>query len=248
MTSGGVNENGGALLHGRRAVVTGATRGIGAAIALRLRGMGARVIATGRDAAGRAPEGCEYHGVDLSDEASTQRFAAFLAEAKPDVLVNNAGINRLAPIAETEPATVAALHRVNVLAPMILIRAVLPAMRQRQWGRIVNVASIWSLRSIPGRAAYSASKFGLDGLTSAIAAEVAADNVLVNCVSPGFVATDLLRRMMNEAQIAELVAQVPIRRLARPEEIAAFVGWLAGPENTYISGQNLPIDGGYTKT
>ena len=121
-------------------------------------------------------------------------------------------------------------------------------MRQRQWGRIVNVASIWSLRSIAGRAAYSASKFGLDGLTAAIAAEVAADGVLVNCVSPGFVDTELLRRMMPAEQIAALVAQVPMRRLARPEEIAAFVGWLAGPENTYISGQNLPIDGGYTRT
>ena len=248
MTSGTVNAEGGVFLHGKLAVVTGATRGIGAAIAMRLRNMGARVIATGRDPAGQAPEGCEYHGVDLSDDASTQRFAGFLGRAMPDVLVNNAGINRLAPIAETEPETVAALHRVNVLAPMILTRAVLPAMRERKWGRIVNVASIWSLRSLPGRAAYSASKFGLDGLTSAIAAEVAADNVLVNCVSPGFVGTELLRRMMSEAQIAELVAQVPIKRLARPEEIAAFVAWLAGPENTYISGQNLPIDGGYTKT
>ena len=120
--------------------------------------------------------------------------------------------------------------------------------RSRGWGRIVNVASIWSLRSIAGRAAYSASKFGLDGLTAAIAAEVAADGVLVNCVSPGFVDTELLRRMMPAEQIAALVAQVPMRRLARPEEIAAFVGWLAGPENTYISGQNLPIDGGYTRT
>ena len=248
MTSGTVNAEGGVFLHGKLAVVTGATRGIGAAIAMRLRNMGARVLATGRDPAGRAPEGCDYHGVDLSDDASTQRFAGYLGQVKPDVLVNNAGINRLAPIAETEPETVAALHRVNVLAPMILTRAVLPAMRERKWGRIVNVASIWSLRSIPGRAAYSASKFGLDGLTSAIAAEVAADNVLVNCVSPGFVGTELLRRMMSEAQIAELVAQVPMKRLARPEEIAAFVGWLAGPENTYISGQNLPIDGGYTKT
>ena len=236
------------VLAGRLAVVTGATRGIGRAIALRLRAQGARVIATGRAAKGEAPEDCEYRSVDLAAEAQTRAFAEALAAERPDILVNNAGINRLAPFAETSAEDLSALHRVNVLAPLLLCRAVLPAMRERRWGRIVNIASIWSLRSLAGRAAYSASKFGLDGLTTALAAEVAADNVLANCVSPGFVDTELLRRMLSAAQIAELVAQVPMRRLARPEEVAAFVAWLAGPDNTYISGQNLPIDGGYTRT
>ena len=236
------------VLAGRLAVVTGATRGIGRAIALRLRAQGARVIATGRSAKGEAPEDCEYRSVDLAAEAQTRAFAEALAAERPDILVNNAGINRLAPFAETSAEDLSALHRVNVLAPLLLCRAVLPAMRERRWGRIVNIASIWSLRSLAGRAAYSASKFGLDGLTAALAAEVAADNVLANCVSPGFVDTELLRRMLSAAQIAELVAQVPMRRLARPEEVAAFVAWLAGPDNTYISGQNLPIDGGYTRT
>ena len=236
------------VLAGRLAVVTGATRGIGRAIALRLRAQGARVIATGRAAKGEAPEDCEYRSVDLAAEAQTRAFAEALAAERPDILVNNAGINRLAPFAETSAEDLSALHRVNVLAPLLLCRAVLPAMRERRWGRIVNIASIWSLRSLAGRAAYSASKFGLDGLTAALAAEVAADNVLANCVSPGFVDTELLRRMLSAAQIAELVAQVPMRRLARPEEVAAFVAWLAGPDNTYISGQNLPIDGGYTRT
>src|SRR5262245_54068969 len=244
MTSGTVNEP----LAGRLAVVTGATRGIGRAIALRLRAHGARVIATGRASSGTAPAGCEYRGVDLADEAATTAFATAIGAERPDVLVNNAGINRIAPFADTTAENVVALHRVNVLAPMLLSRAVLPGMRERRWGRIVNVASIWSLRSIAGRAAYSASKFALDGLTAALAAEVAADNVLVNCVSPGFVDTELLRSMMNEREIEALVAQVPMHRLAKPEEIAAFVAWLAGPENTFISGQNLPIDGGYTRT
>ena len=243
MTSKPVNS----VLAGRLAVVTGATRGIGRAIDLRLRAQGARVIATGRAAKGEAPEDCEYRSVDLAAEAQTRAFAEALAAERPDILVNNAGINRLAPFAETSAEDLSALHRVNVLAPLLLCRAVLPAMRERRWGRIVNIASIWSLRSLAGRA-YSASKFGLDGLTAALAAEVAADNVLANCVSPGFVDTELLRRMLSAAQIAELVAQVPMRRLARPEEVAAFVAWLAGPDNTYISGQNLPIDGGYTRT
>ena len=244
MTSPAVND----FLAGRVALVTGATRGIGRAIALRLRAAGARVIATGRTPRGAAPEGCEYRGVDFADEAATVAFAAAIAAERPDVLVNNAGINRLAPFAETSAESLVALHRVNVLAPLLLCRALLPAMRERRWGRIVNVASIWSLRSRTGRAAYSASKFGLDGLTAALAAEVAVDNVLANCVSPGFVDTALLRSVMDERQIAALVADVPMGRLAQPEEIAALAAWLAGPENTFISGQNIAIDGGYTRS
>ena len=150
--------------------------------------------------------------------------------------------------ADTEAADFLRIHRVNVFAPMLLCRAVVPAMRARCWGRIVNVASVWSLRSLTGRAAYSASKFGLDGLTAALAAEVAADNVLANCVSPGFIGTEMLRGVLDAKEIEALVAQVPMRRLGTPEEIAAFVAWLAGPENTYISGQNVAIDGGYTRT
>jgi 3-oxoacyl-[acyl-carrier protein] reductase len=243
-----MNGGGGDALAGRSAVVTGATRGIGAAIARRLAAQGARVIGTGRGAQGAGLEGVGHHQVDFADEASLQAFAALLRDEAPDILVNNAGINRLGPFETLDDAALVALHRVNLLAPAALCRAVLPAMRARRWGRIVNVASIWSLRSIAGRAAYSASKFGLDGLTAALAAEVAADGVLANCVSPGFVDTELLRRVNTPEQIDALVAQVPMRRLARPDEIAALVAWLAGPENTYLSGQNIAIDGGYTRT
>ena len=243
MISGAVN----AALEGRSAVVTGATRGIGRAIALRLQAAGARVLCTGRSSPGSAPQGCDYRAVDFSDRGATAAFAEELAAAVPDVLVNNAGINRLAPFADTDPDAFLRIHHVNVFAPMMLCRAVVPGMRKRRWGRIVNVASVWSLRSLSGRGAYSASKFGLDGLTAALAAEVAADNVLANCVSPGFIDTELLRSMMDAKQIAALAARVPMARLGQPEEIAAFVAWLAGPENTYISGQNMAIDGGYTR-
>ena len=246
MIPGAVNAND--CLKGRFAVVTGATRGIGHAIAARLCAMGAHVLGTGSSASGTAPQGCEYRGVDLADENAVTAFAEELRAAAPDILVNNAGVNRLAPFADTEAADFLRIHRVNVLAPMLLCRALVPAMRARCWGRIVNVASVWSLRSLTGRAAYSASKFGLDGLTAALAAEVAADNVLANCVSPGFIGTEMLRGVLDAKEIEALVAQVPMRRLGTPEEIAAFVAWLAGPENTYISGQNVAIDGGYTRT
>jgi 3-oxoacyl-[acyl-carrier protein] reductase len=120
-------------------------------------------------------------------------------------------------------------------------------MRERGWGRIVNIASIWSVVSRPGRGSYSASKFALDGLTAALAAEVAADGVLVNCVSPGFVDTELTRSVLGEDGVAQLVSEVPAGRLAQPDEIAALVAWLAGPENTFVSGQNIVIDGGFSR-
>jgi 3-oxoacyl-[acyl-carrier protein] reductase len=131
---------------------------------------------------------------------------------------------------------------------MLLSRSVVPGMRERGWGRIVNVASIWSVVSRPGRGSYSASKFALDGLTAALAAEVAADGVLVNCVSPGFVDTELTRSVLGDEGIARLVAEVPAGRLAQPAEIAALVAWLAGPENTFVSAQNIVIDGGFSRS
>jgi 3-oxoacyl-[acyl-carrier protein] reductase len=120
-------------------------------------------------------------------------------------------------------------------------------MRRRKWGRIVNIASVFGKVSKELRGPYSASKFALDGMTAALAAEAAADGVLANCVSPGFIDTELTRRVLGPAGIERLVATVPIRRLGRPEEIAAFVAWLAGPENTFISGQNIAADGGFTR-
>ncbi len=234
-------------LAARRAVVTGATRGIGKAIAARLVADGARVTATGTRPDGAPPEGCDYRAVDFADAGATRQFADELAAIGPDVLVNNAGINRNAPFADIDLEDFLRIQSVNLTAPMLLCRAVLPAMRSRGWGRIVNVCSIWSKVARPGRASYAASKFGLDGLTAALAAEVAGDGVLVNAISPGFIDTELTRRTVSPETIAELVAEVPAGRLGQPDEIAALVAWLAGPENTYVSGQNIAIDGGFTR-
>jgi 3-oxoacyl-[acyl-carrier protein] reductase len=234
-------------LAGRFAVVTGATRGIGRAIAARLARDGARVLATGTAAEGTPPDGCAYHSVDFTDMDRLNAFVERIGAEAPDILVNNAGLNINAPFAEIKSDDFERIHRINLSAPMALCRAAMPAMRRKRWGRVVNVCSVWSKVSRPGRASYSASKFGLDGLTVALAAEVAADGVLVNAVSPGFTDTELTRRTLSPEAIAALVAEVPARRLARPEEIAAFIAWLVGPENTYISGQNIAIDGGFTR-
>ena len=234
-------------LAGKVAVVTGATRGIGRAIAARLTAEGADVMATGTTADGAGPEGTRYRQVDFLDEDSTARLADALRAAPPDILINNAGLNRNAPFADIDLDDFDAIQRINLRGPMRLMQAALPGMRARGWGRIVNICSVWSKVVRPGRASYAASKFGLDGVTAAIAAEAAVDGVLVNAVSPGFIDTELTRRTVAPEQLERLLADVPAGRLGTPAEIAAFVAWLAGPENTYISGQNIAIDGGFTR-
>ena len=123
----------------------------------------------------------------------------------------------------------------------------MPKMRELKWGRIVNISSIWGKISKAYRAPYSASKFAIDGLTAAISAEVAADGVLVNSVAPGFIDTDLTRNILGSEGMQQLALEVPIKRVGTTEEIAEFVVWLAGLDNTYISGQNIAIDGGFTR-
>lgn len=234
-------------LEGHSALVTGGTRGIGAAIAARLITEGASVTVTGTHEGGRAPAGARYMAVDFSVRTATETFAAEVAQWDLHILVNNAGVNRIGPFDQLDPADYDRIQEINVRASFLLCRAVLPAMRRRGWGRIINITSIFGVISKEFRAPYSASKFALDGLTAALAAEVAADGILANCVSPGFIDTELTRSVLGESGIAELVERVPMRRLGRPEEIAALVVWLAGPENTFISGQNIVIDGGFTR-
>ena len=231
----------------RKALVTGGTRGIGAAIASRLRDDGVHVVITGTTPHGDAPKDGDYRAVDFSSAARTCAFADAIAGEEFDILINNAGTNKIDLFGTIDPADFDRIQQINVHAPFLLMRAVLAGMRRKRWGRIVNIASIFGVVSKEHRASYSASKFALDGMTVALAAEVAVDNVLANCVSPGFIDTDLTRKILGEEGIAQLVARVPMKRLGKPEEIAAFVAWLVSDENTYISGQNLVIDGGFTR-
>lgn len=240
---------GSADLHGRRVLVTGGSRGIGHAIASQLRDTGGEVTVTGASAEPRAPEDCAYEHVDFTNVHATRAFAERHQRAGDvDILVNNAGINAVALFTDILDEDFDAIYSVNLRAPMVVCRAVLPAMRERSWGRIVNVTSIFSVVSKSGRASYSASKFGLAGMTAALAVEVAEDGVLANCVAPGFVDTELTRRVLGAAGIAEIVQTVPAGRLAKPEEIAHAVQFLASPRNTFVTGQNLIVDGGFTST
>lgn len=237
-----------APLSGKHALVTGATRGIGRAIAERLLADGARVTATGTQPDAEVAEGCDYLAVDFTDADATRAFAEEAGALAPDIVINNAGINRLASFEEIDPADMAHVQQVNVTAPFLVCRAVLPVMKSKGWGRIVNISSIWGLRAKERRGPYATSKFALDGMTAALGAEYAEHGILANCVAPGFIDTELTRSTLGEEGIRELTAQVPIRRLGTVEEVAALVAWLAGPENTFVTCQNIAIDGGFTRT
>jgi NAD(P)-dependent dehydrogenase (short-subunit alcohol dehydrogenase family) len=232
----------------RRVVVTGASRGIGRAIATAFRQEGAWVLGTRTTDGDADAEWCdEWLSADFSKPDDIERCAARLAKTGADVLVNNAGINRNAPFLEVDPEDFSRIQRVNVYAPFRLCQAVIPSMRDKRWGRIVNLSSIFGKVSKEHRASYSASKFALDGMTVAIAAEFAAEGILANSIAPGFIDTDLTHRMLGDEGIARLTATVPARRLGQADEIARLVLFLASSDNSFITGQNIAIDGGFTR-
>lgn len=233
-------------LMGRKAVVTGGTRGIGFAVARKLKSEGALVLVTGTRAC-FSDERFIYKAVNFSSLSEIKAFSDFLGTFSPDVLVNNAGINKIDDFNDVLLDDFLHIQQVNTVAPFCLCQAVLPNMKKKKWGRIINVASIWSQVSKAGRVSYSVSKFGLDGMVAAIAAEVAEHNILINCVSPGFIETDLTKEVLGESGIANIIQHIPMKRLGQPDEIANFIAWLVSEENTYISGQNLIIDGGFTR-
>mgnify|MGYP001279079972 CR=1 FL=1 len=236
-----------ALLKNKTALVTGATRGIGFSIARHLLEKGANVICTGTGSGGKGPNGTELLVVNFKDDQQVETFCSQVDKIQPDILVNNAGINKISPFAEIAPKDFAAIQKVNVEAPFRLCRVVIPGMRENGWGRIVNIGSVWGKIGKELRASYSSSKHGLVGLTSALAAEVTKYGILANCVSPGIIETEMTRSILSEEQIQKLLVQVPAGRLGKPEEVAHIVAWLVGPENTFIAGQNIGVDGGLTR-
>lgn len=235
-------------LENKKALVSGGTRGIGFAIANKLDLLGANVTVTGRTPSPthKLPAHWNYIAVDFLNSFETEQFAKRVQKESFDILVNNAGINKIAPILEVDCKDFDRILQVNLRAPFLLTQAVLRGMIERGWGRIINISSIFGVVSKSARASYSSSKFGLEGLTKAVAAEVAASGVLVNSLSPGFIDTDLTQEVLGPSGIADIAKQIPMKRLGNPDEIAEFVGWLASPQNTYVSGQNLIIDGGFT--
>ena len=229
------------------AVVTGATRGIGRAIAERLLRDNIEVIVTGTEKDADHPKGSNYHQVDFLSDSSIENFVEFLKQKPINILINNAGINKINEFQSIDIKDFNSILKVNLNAPFLLCQAVIPYMKKNNWGRIVNISSIWGEISKEYRAAYSSSKFGLDGMTTALAAEVSSMGILANCVGPGFIDTDLTRKVLGEMGIKDIQSSIPIKRLGKPSEVANFVSWLVSEENTYISGQNIMIDGGFSR-
>ena len=216
----------------KTALVTGASRGLGKVLAEQLAKNGMRVLTPGRQQ------------LNLLSNEAIDDYLSELTEPV-DVLVNNAGINRIGQTAFSDVDLEDTLQ-VNLVAPIRLARGLISGMIQRQYGRIVNISSIWSVVSKPGRITYAVSKTGLNGYTRSLAVELAPYNILVNAVCPGYVNTELTRQNNTEQHLQLICQTIPMKRLAEPVEIARLVAFLCSEENSYLTGQCLVIDGGYS--
>lgn len=246
---------------GRHALVTGAGRGIGAAIARRLAQEGARVTLVGRqraplDAVAAELEGAQVITCDVTDAAAVAHAVAEATAAfgAVSLLVNNAGQAESAPFHRTSDELWQRMLAVNLTGTFLVTRAVLPGMTTAGWGRIVNVASTAGQRGYAYVAAYVAAKHGVIGLTRSLALEVATKGITVNAVCPGYTETDLLQRSIDNVvaktgrseadAIAEFSKHNPQGRLVHPEEVADAVAWLCGPAAASINGQSISVSGG----
>ncbi len=167
-------------------------------------------------------------------------------EVPIDILVNNAGINIIEQVQEVSDRNIENTLQVNLVAPLRLSKGIIPDMVQRGFGRIVNISSQWSVVAKPGRATYSISKNGLNGLTRTLALELAPHNILVNAVAPGYTNTELTKINNTVEQIEDIKKLIPLGRLAEPEEIAEVVYFLCSEANSYITGQVILADGGFS--
>lgn len=236
-------------LKGKLAVVTGATRGIGRAIAARFLADGAEVIGTGTKPDGQVSKGCRYQQLELSEDASVEAMCRTIETEAPHILVNNAGVSNPQAWDKLDAKTFRATQQVDLVAPMMLCRAAIPGMRKHKWGRFVGISALsGTYFGRPTRASLAAAKAGLVAMHMSLASELARDGILANCVAPGFIDTDVLPQLFTKDEIETLAKRVPMQRLGRTEELAALVAFLAGPDNTYMTGQQILIDGGFTRT
>jgi 3-oxoacyl-[acyl-carrier protein] reductase len=235
------------------ALVTGASRGIGRAIAATLAAQGFRVVGTATSETGAAAisqalaaeSGCRGVVLNVNDAPAADALveAIVKSEGGLHVLVNNAGITRDQLAMRMKDEDWAAVLDTNLNSVFRLCRAVLRPMMKQRYGRIVNITSVVGASGNPGQANYAAAKAGVAGMTRALAREVGSRNVTVNCVAPGFIATDMTEGL-SDAQRAALLAQVPVGRLGSAEEVANAVAFLASPGAGYITGEQLHVNGG----
>lgn len=241
-------------LSGQKALITGGTRGIGRAIADKMLSAGASVILTGtkKEEIDRlnnenSSDRISYLQVDFSNSESTSEFLSKVQLMdRIDILVNNAGINKIALNTETTLEDFDLLNDVNLKAPYLVSREVSKLMKKNKYGRIVNITSIWSAVTRSGRSLYTATKWGIVGLTKTLAVELAPFEILVNAVGPGFTLTELTASTNTPEEIEKMADIIPMKRFAQPSEIANLVLFLSSNLNSYLTAQNIIIDGGYT--
>ena len=238
---------------GQVALVTGATRGIGAAIALELATRGLKVIGTATSDEGAARitaalasfPGCRGATLNVNDAAAAEALIDAIVKEQGglQVLVNNAGITRDMLAMRLKDEDWDAVLDTNLKAVFRMSRAVIRPMMKQRYGRIISITSVVGASGNPGQANYAAAKAGVAGMTRALARELGSRNITVNCVAPGFIETDMTAALPEEQQKA-LLGQIPLGHLGKPADIAHAVAYLAGPQAAYVTGQELHVNGG----
>ena len=252
------------ILEGKVALVTGSTSGIGLAIARALAAEGPKLMINGFGDPGEVERICNelgaiHDGADMSDPAAIEKMMNRCAAelGKPDIVVNNAGIQHVSPVDEFPPEKWDAIIAINLSAVFHTTRLAVPPMKAKGWGRIINTASAHSLVASPNKSAYVAAKHGIAGFTKTVALETARDGITVNCISPGYVWTPLVEQQIPDTMKARgltreqvtndvLLAAQPTKRFVTPEEVAALAVYLCREEARSITGANLSMDGGWT--
>lgn len=213
-------------------LVTGGSRGIGREIVRVYEEAGYSVCAPTRQE------------LDLSGADSVERFIKKNLSRKFCIMVNNAGVNHVNMIEKMIDEDLEEMMNINLVSPLRLIRGFVPCMKEAHFGRIVNIGSIWGVISKPGRTGYSITKHGIHGMTKTLALELGRDGILVNTIAPGQTMTELTKRNNSWEDIKQMERDIPLGRLADPAEIAKAVFFLGNKNNTYITGQELVVDGG----
>lgn len=254
------------LLAGKTALVTGSTSGIGLGMALRLAGQGANVVLNGfgdfesaRVQVAALGVKAGYHGADMSKPAEIEAMMAYARETfgGVDVLINNAGIQHVADVENFPTERWDTVIAINLSSAFHTMRLAMPGMKQRNWGRIINVASAHGLVASAGKSAYVAAKHGIAGLTKTVALEVAEQGITVNAICPGYVRTPLVEKQIPETAKARGITEQqvindvmlhaqPTKKFVTVEQVAALARFLCGDEAASITGAILPIDGGWT--